>query len=293
MDIHNFKKRKKLLGMTTAQVADMAQLPLSTVSKIMTGETQNASYMTIEILEEAISREEQYQRLMAYFRAFAEYAAEHGEEVSSEQFEEIYRQQHNLNDAPIPFAVPRDSDLYMEGNLAFRPDERISVDALARFPESRWMELVDGQLFVDHAPGLSHQDLVQDISAAIRDYIRGNQGGCRVYDTGVNVFLDQDDYTLVIPDIAVICDSSRLQEQGIWGPPDWIIEVTSPSTRTRDYKLKLHKYMAAGVREYWIVDLQNSRVTVNINGEPMLVHLYSFGDEIPVGIYENKLKMLN
>ena len=116
-----------------------------------------------------------------------------------------------------------------------------------------------------------------------------NRGKCEVFDVGVNVYLDEDEYTLVIPDIAVVCDESKVSEQGIFGAPDWVLEIVSPSTRQNDYHKKLHKYMDAGVKEYWIVDMDRQMVSVCINGEPMQVTIYGFDDKIPVGIYGGEL----
>ena len=56
------------------------------------------------------------------------------------------------------------------------------------------------------------------------------------------------------PDISVICDKDKLSDRGCEGAPDWIIEITSPSTSRMDYSIKLFKYRTAGVREYWIVN---------------------------------------
>ncbi len=52
------------------------------------------------------------------------------------------------------------------------------------------------------------------------------------------------------PDISVICDKDKLDEQGCHGAPEWIIEVTSPPTRSRDYVYKLDIYQKYGCREY-------------------------------------------
>ena len=54
----------------------------------------------------------------------------------------------------------------------------------------------------------------------------------------------------------VVCDNSKMDEKGCHGAPDLIAEIVSPSTRSRDYLLKLNKYQSAGVREYWILDME-------------------------------------
>ena len=87
------------------------------------------------------------------------------------------------------------------------------------------------------------------------------------------------------PDISVICDSSKIDEKGCHGAPDWIIEIVSPGSKSMDYFTKLFKYQSSGVKEYWIVDPMKQRVTV-YHFEKETTEDYSFGKEIPVGLYE-------
>ena len=97
-------------------------------------------------------------------------------------------------------------------------------------------------------------------------------------------FLDGDDKNYVEPDICVVCDQNKLDDKGCNGAPDWIIEVVSPASRRIDYTTKLFKYRSSGVREYWIVDAEKSRVMVyNFSMDAM--NEYSFTEDIPVGIY--------
>lgn len=64
-----------------------------------------------------------------------------------------------------------------------------------------------------------------------------------------------------------------------------MIEIVSPSSRQMDYFRKLFKYRTAGVKEYWVVDSDKTSVTVyNFEADTMME--YSFGEAIPVGIYE-------
>lgn len=87
------------------------------------------------------------------------------------------------------------------------------------------------------------------------------------------------------PDLSVICDLSKLDDGGCHGALDWIIEIVSPSSKSRDYMIKLFKYCTAGVREYWIVNPTKELITV-YGFEMDTVEQYSFGEEIPVGIYD-------
>ena len=93
------------------------------------------------------------------------------------------------------------------------------------------------------------------------------------------------------PDISIICDPNKLDEKGCHGAPDWVIEIVSPRSRSMDYYKKLLKYNTAGVREYWVVDPEKKLVTV-YRFEREEMEEYSFGEDVPVGIYEDfKLKV--
>jgi Uma2 family endonuclease len=64
---------------------------------------------------------------------------------------------------------------------------------------------------------------------------------------------DSKIYTVVQPDIIVICDLSKLKGSGCVGAPDLIVEIQSPSTSYYDLNKKYHLYERHGVREYWVV----------------------------------------
>lgn len=85
--------------------------------------------------------------------------------------------------------------------------------------------------------------------------------------------------------ISVICDLSKLDDKGCHGAPDWVIEIVSPSSKVRDYMTKLIQYRTAGVREYWIIDIEKQMTTV-YGFEINTVEQYFFGEDVPVGIYE-------
>ncbi len=59
--------------------------------------------------------------------------------------------------------------------------------------------------------------------------------------------------TVVQPDVAVICDPSKLDEKGCRGAPDWIVEVLSPGTSKKDQLEKRDLYERHGVHEYWLL----------------------------------------
>lgn len=46
-------------------------------------------------------------------------------------------------------------------------------------------------------------------------------------------------------------------------PPDLVVEVTSPGTRSLDLVEKREAYADMGVPEYWVVDLTEQRVVAH------------------------------
>lgn len=160
-----------------------------------------------------------------------------------------------------------------------------TIDDIYALPEGQRAELIDGQIYDMAPPSPMHQELVMELSATLRDYIKKNGGPCKVYPAPFAVFLNEDDRNYVEPDISVICDSSKVDNRGYQGAPDFIIEIVSPSSQRMDYLTKLFKYRTAGVREYWIANpLQRTVQVYSFEGTEDSTQ-YSFDDEITVTIY--------
>lgn len=166
-----------------------------------------------------------------------------------------------------------------------------TVDDIYALPDGQRAELIDGRMYMMATPNLRHQKIVIEMSTVINNYIKSHGGKCEVYTAPFAVFLNKDNRNYFEPDITVICDKDKLDDKGCVGAPDWIIEITSPTTLQRDYAIKLFKYRTAGVREYWIVNPQKNIVNVydleNEDEDSNLSNLYNFDDTIPVCIYED------
>jgi Uma2 family endonuclease len=146
-------------------------------------------------------------------------------------------------------------------------------------------ELLDGEIVALASPKTIHQKLVRELSFAIHSYIKSNRGSCEVMISPYDVKLD--DYNVVIPDVSVICDPTKIDDRRCNGSPDWIIEVTS-SNRRDDYVRKLSLYEKFGVREYWIVDPDEQRTIVYFFENKKVIYFYDFNMTIPVNIYADK-----
>ena len=164
--------------------------------------------------------------------------------------------------------------------------EDYAVEDIYALPEGTRAELIDGQIYYMAPPSRRHQNLLFSISRVIADYIDQKGGSCEVDIAPFAVFLNENDKNYVEPDISVICDTSKLNDRGCNGAPDWIIEIVSPASRKMDYFTKLFKYRTAGVREYWIVDpLKNLILIYNFDTSDF--EQYTFADTVKAGIYED------
>ncbi len=169
---------------------------------------------------------------------------------------------------------------------ALKKEKMYTIDDIYALPDGKRAELIDGKIYYMAPPSRTHQRIVLSLSRKIADYIESKNGECEINIAPFAVFLNKDDINYIEPDISIVCDSSKLDDKGCHGAPDWIIEIVSAGNKTMDYFTKLFKYRTAGVREYWIVDPAKEMVTI-YKFEKEAMEQYSFGEDIPVGIYED------
>lgn len=172
---------------------------------------------------------------------------------------------------------------------ALAPANNYTEEDYYNTPENVRAELIDGQFYYMASPSRVHQEILMELSGTIRDYIKSKKGSCKVYPAPFAVKLfENDNKTVVEPDISVICDPNKLTDRGCTGAPDWIIEIISPSTSSHDYVRKLNLYMDAGVKEYWIVDPIEQKIFVYfLEEDKFKVKSHTFQDKLKANIYED------
>lgn len=170
-------------------------------------------------------------------------------------------------------------------DAALKEEKNYTINDIYSLPDGERAELFDGQIYYMAPPSWTHQKISRKLQQAIANYIDNSNGSCEVLAAPFAVFLNDEDLkTYLEPDLSVICDRKKLDDKGCHGAPDWVIEIVSPMSRSRDYIKKMITYHMAGVREYWIVDPEEKLVTVyGFAWETM--RQYAFGKEIPVHIF--------
>ncbi len=117
-------------------------------------------------------------------------------------------------------------------------------------------ELIDGIVMMSR-PSIEHQKILTNLNGELYQYLKYKT--CKSF-SEIEVKLNND---ILVPDISIICDFSKLTEQKYEGAPDIVVEILSPSTMFNDFNIKSGKYMNAGVKEYWLVDPKSQTVIVN------------------------------
>ncbi len=134
-------------------------------------------------------------------------------------------------------------------------------------------------------PTATHQGVTGCLFTEISVYLKAREPQCRVMAAPFAVFLADSPGICLQPDIVIVQDGGKLDEEGCHGAPDWVIEVVSESSRASDYGQKLGIYINAGVREYWIVDPEKKLIVTYFLDHPDVPVLYRFGDILKSDIY--------
>ena len=185
--------------------------------------------------------------------------------------------------------------------MAINSLDKLSMDGVYTYADYlTWkfderVELIKGKIFkMSPAPSRNHQRIAMALINPISNYFKGQK--CEAYFAPFDVRLidskkkkksDENIYSVVQPDICVICDPEKLDDRGCLGAPDWIIEILSPGNNKKEVDNKFRLYEENGVREYWVVYPSEQHVLVfDLKDENyQLRKIYTGEDHAPVGIF--------
>ena len=149
-----------------------------------------------------------------------------------------------------------------------------------------YIELIKGKVFrMSPAPAVRHQKISMRLTGAFYNAL--NNQPCQLFAAPFDVRLyhknkktGEPAQTVVQPDLCVICDESKLDEQGCDGAPDLIMEILSPGNSKKEMKDKFEVYEESGVKEYWLVHPSEKTVVIyHLNAEGIYVGSRPYTDE--------------
>ncbi len=144
--------------------------------------------------------------------------------------------------------------------------EKKTIADYEALPEGSPYQLIEGELVMSPAPGFEHFRSSKRIFVRLYRILE-EAGKGEVIFAPVDLYLDEEN--AYQPDIMVVLKGSRakITRKGVYGPPDVVVEILSPSTAYYDLKVKKKVYERAGVREYWLVDPMEKSFEVYTNSE--------------------------
>jgi Uma2 family endonuclease len=154
------------------------------------------------------------------------------------------------------------------GTSALKKEGRFTLADWRSWPADERWELIDGLAYgMSPSPRVPHQDAALDLAARLFLFLEGKS--CRPFVAPLDVFLDEgsagESSTVLQPDVLVVCDPSKISDDGIHGAPDFVAEVLSESTAYKDLSAKKAVYERAGVKEYWIINPGTGSVFIYVS----------------------------
>jgi Uma2 family endonuclease len=167
--------------------------------------------------------------------------------------------------------------------------KRYSYADYFRWKFEERVELIKGFIYkMSPAPAPSHQKVSLQLTLEFGNFFKKEK--CNVFSAPFDVRLsdskkqinDQLVYTVVQPDICVICDPEKIDSRGCVGAPDLIIEILSPGNSKKEMGVKFDLYEENGVKEYWIVEPSEKVIYVYVLQDGKFIGLKPFieDDEI-------------
>lgn len=142
-------------------------------------------------------------------------------------------------------------------------------------------ELIDNKVvMMSPRPRINHNRVCTNIVREFSTKLKGKI--CETFSDGVDLYLDRKNH--FIPDVMIVCNPDIVKDYYIAGAPDLVVEVLSRSTAQNDRTKKKDAYEAAGVKEYWIVDIMNKAVEVYLNENThfYLSKIYYYYNEVEI-----------
>jgi len=161
-----------------------------------------------------------------------------------------------------------------------------------RFAFDERMEIIKGRIFsMSPAPNRYHQKTFGKIYVPLFNFLEGKR--CEVYGAPFDVRLpkkskeDAAIFTVVQPDVVVVCDPNKLDKLGCIGAPDIVVEILSPGNNKKELQNKYEVYEESGVKEYWIVSISDQtffKYILNEEGKFVPTKLLTTGDVVTTPI---------
>ncbi len=147
---------------------------------------------------------------------------------------------------------------YNGHRVAYEEFLEISANSEERY------EYIDGEVYLLASPKTTHQRILAKMFGTFYNWFEGKKCTPMIAPYDIKLQRNENNKNVVQPDLMVICDLDEMlgDDDYYKGIPSLVVEITSRSTKSKDYVRKLDLYMDCGISEYWIVNPENREVQI-------------------------------
>lgn len=306
MNIEKLRQLKKDAGYTNKMISEESGVPLGTVQKIFSGETQTPRFKTLKAIENILVSASGYEAELQMAAAkmqmgFVQEQKATGNENMKELkmsirekggrdvvADSVLKDEHNVD---VEKGLDTNSDVSSDDDVdTERDEEKISSDSSNEQDEKDTSYTIAELNSVKHNNVL-HELMAGDIIFQIRQFLK--EKGIVAYFTGksikVEMSLVTDDQTantqepfVCFPDVSMTLDKNSVDKDRICGTPDLIVEIMDSETRSKQLASRPDSFKNAGVKEYWMIDIDAKNIMAYAFEEQALPTMYGFSGRVPV-----------
>lgn len=192
---------------------------------------------------------------------YLDYVIEDNEVVITKNGKKAVRLAPYITDIDRYFLVKEKALDYQYGGKKVSYDEYMEIYEKSDLR----MEFINGEIVLLSSPTATHQEISGNLHVLFKEFLSGKP--CKVFYAPFDVHFNKEGFKepdVMQPDLVIACDvDETTNEKGKYmGTPTLVIEILSPSTRSKDMVDKLNTFMISGVKEFWIVDPKQEVVLV-------------------------------
>jgi Uma2 family endonuclease len=140
----------------------------------------------------------------------------------------------------------------------------MSREEFERLPEGPpYYDYIDGEAIEVNRPSLKHQEIQLEVAGVVKRFAKSRSLGQTYHK--INVQLPQGNW--ISPDVVFVATNhlDRIDDERkcLYGSPDLVIEISSPSTWGYDRIEKMNQYHLARVPWVWIIEQESLTIEEN------------------------------
>lgn len=267
LTLEEMKKIRKKKKLSYEEIARVSGVSISSVQKLFGSEDSNPRPSTLEKLNKVFNNLDTYS------------SGDYGMVSDVKRGYNIYGNGKMVSGSRDP----------MIAQTGYTYEDYLSLE----LPERKRVEIIDGVIYDMASPSETHQLILGFLFNHITNELRKRKRRCLAIIAPFDVRLDFDDgpTTVVQPDLLVKC-SDDMKKDGESKDSHWVprfvLEVLSPSTRSKDMFIKTKKYKESGIIEYWMIDDQTKQV-IKYNFDKDTIELFGYEEKIPIDIFDGDI----